>query len=295
MSKFRGFIPENDLEKTVEESLDGSRMDDFVSEVLEAMETDSPFGGGSGEGTPPEETVPEKDPSGKTSSGEEIHYISLDDMMDQTGTEIVIRKDKTEPSPIFGSGDTKPHDRYVVTLRNKNGSASFSFWSSLADTENGNQPDKAEMLASIAQDCAEYGDSMSLEEFRTRFGYDDVDVEVAQKSYEGFRKLVNDVRKMFGEDYDEFVELASEGEDKKMVSESEDDERQWEEYSTEAVENYTIQYREEHGKDPSGEEENAFYLGLRYAAFGDLNFEVKSWFNTREEKSKKDFDPELPF
>lgn len=215
IGKFRGFIPEDDLEKTVEESLDGSRMEDFVSEVLEAMETDSPFGGGSEEGdsgeeTPPEETVPEKDPSGKTSSGEEIHYISLDDMMDQTGTEIVIRKDKTEPSPIFGPGDTKPHDKYVVTLRNKNGSASFSFWSSLADTESGNQPDKAEMLASIAQDCAEYGDSMSLEEFRTRFGYDDVDVEVAQKSYEGFRKLVDDVRKMFGEDYDEFVALASE-------------------------------------------------------------------------------------
>ena len=203
IGKFRGFIPEDDLEKTVEESLDGSRMEDFVSEVLEAMETDSPFGGGSEEGdsgeeTPPEETVPEKDPSGKTSSGEEIHYISLDDMMDQTGTEIVIRKDKTEPSPIFGPGDTKPHDKYVVTLRNKNGSASFSFWSSLADTESGNQPDKAEMLASIAQDCAEYGDSMSLEEFRTRFGYDDVDVEVAQKSYEGFRKLVDDVRTMFG-------------------------------------------------------------------------------------------------
>ena len=215
--KFRGFIPDSDLEATVAETFGDPEMDSFVSEVLEAMEADSPFGGDSGEETPPEESKPEGTLSGKSDSGDEIHYISLDDMMDQTGTEIVIRKDKTEPSPIFGPGDTKPHDRYIVTLRNKNGSTSFSFWSSLADTESGNQPDRNEMLASIAQDCAEYGDSMSFDEFRTRFGYDDVDVEVAQKSYEGFRKLVDDIRKMFGEDYDEFVALASEGEDKKTM------------------------------------------------------------------------------
>ena len=65
------------------------------------------------------------------------------------------------------------------------------------------------MVSSIAQDCAEYGNSMSLEEFREHFGYEDADADVSQNSYDGFRQTVDDLKRMFPDgEYEKFVELA---------------------------------------------------------------------------------------
>ena len=145
-------------------------------------------------------------------SGEdEGKYSSLEELLEKTGTMIEIKKVGTEPSPIFGPNDTKPHDKYKITFRNKNGFASFTFWESLYSTENGIEPKKEEIIASIGMDCADYGNSMSLEEFRENFGYENADADISQKSYDGFRKTVEDVRRMFpGDDYDEFVRLSVE-------------------------------------------------------------------------------------
>lgn len=248
----------------------------------------SPFGGDGPEGPSPEEKPPEEKPEPPKPS-----YSSLGDMLSKTETEVSVQKTGTEPSPIFGPNDTKPHDKWKVTLRNGNGSTNFVFWSSIADTENGTTPTRDEMIASIAQDCGEYGNSMSLDEFRERFGYEDSDMEIAQKSYDGFRQLVEDVRKMFPDGgFEEFVRLGT----KDPVAESvvheenaDDLEIQWEEYSTEAVDNYVQRYEKEHGHAPSAEEENAFYEGLSYFSFGE-----KAWKNVRKKKSS-DGDEDLPF
>lgn len=251
-----------------------------------------PTKAGDSDNQPPDEDSPSGDSDGgKEEDGPDIHYISLEDMMKQTETTVTITKESSEPTPVFGSSDTKPHDKYRITIKNGNGSVNFIYWAPEKDT--GIPPKKEEVLKSIAKDCADYGNSMTLDEFRSKFGYDDVDVEIAQKSYDGFRKFIDDLQKMFPDDYWEFVSLASEDGEKKTVSESaDDDERQWEEYSTQAVENYRDLYKKDHGKDPTAEEENAFYDGLSYCAFGDLNHEARSWSST---KIKKEEDPELPF
>lgn len=240
----RGFISEEDLERDVAKMMDDPETDDFVRSVLERMD-DSGEGDpepDSGKGDPPKEDPPEEEPpsdppeedhpsdppeedssedgSGDDPSGDdspedgsgakddkpEIHYISLDDMMKQTNTTVDISKESSEPTPIFGSSDTKPHDKYRITIKNGNGSVSFVYWAPEKDT--GISPKKDEILKSIAKDCADYGSSMTLDEFRSKFGYEDVDVEISQKSYDGFRKFIDDLQKMFPDDYWEFVNLA---------------------------------------------------------------------------------------
>ena len=241
-------IPYDEIEAAVRESVSEPDSEkDFIKEVLGRLDEDEQEDGNKPDETPPEETPPEDkpedDPSEESPFGEDDpeetppekdpgeetpseknpekpsdekldppkpEFSSLEDMMSKTGTEITVQKQGTEPSPIFGPNDTKPHDKWKVTLRNENGSIDFIFWSSLAETRDGIAPDRNEMIASIAQDCAEYGNSMSLDEFRTRFGYEDSDVEIAQKSYDGFRKLVEDAMRMFPEgEYDELVRLGN--------------------------------------------------------------------------------------
>lgn len=255
----RGLLFDDELERSVVESIENEDFSSFRDLVLEKIveadengenggaegdnagsgETtggrqDTPFGPSPEEDAENQENDPgseggdsdeKKDgPGGPGDGGEEDavggqddkqvdtpKFDSLDDLIGNTGTSVSVEYDGTEPSPIFGPVDTKPRDKWKVYMKNENGSAEFTYWSKQQDEENRIPPSKDEMVGSIARACSEYGNSMSPDQFKSRFGYEDCDSEITQRSYDGFRKLIDDLQVMFPDgEYEEFTRLGSE-------------------------------------------------------------------------------------
>lgn len=140
-----------------------------------------------------------------------FHADSLKDFLQKTETKLSVKKEGSEPSPIFGSGDMRNHNKYRIRLENKNGSVSFIFWDSIKNTENNVALDEDDALGAFGIDCSAYESSMSFEDFKSQFGYDETDDNRAQKAYNGCRKQMEKAKKMFSEDeISELIRLSNE-------------------------------------------------------------------------------------
>ena len=152
----------------------------------------------------------EKDDDGKDEK-DKFHADSLEDLIEKTETKLTVSKVSCEPSPIFGPKDTKDHNKYKITLTNKNGSCWFYFWDSIKNTQERRELDKADALACFAKDAAAFDSVTSLEDFIAEFGYDKAERSLAQKSYDGCRKMKDRFQKLFDEaQREEFMRLANE-------------------------------------------------------------------------------------
>lgn len=142
---------------------------------------------------------------------ESFHADSLKDFLQKTETKLSVKKEGSEPSPIFGPDDMRNHNKYRIKLENKNGSISFIFWDSIKNTENNVALDEDDALGAFGIDCSAYESSMSFEDFKSQFGYDKTDDNRAQKAYNGCRKQMEKAKKMFSEDeISELIRLSNE-------------------------------------------------------------------------------------
>jgi len=130
--------------------------------------------------------------------------------MEKTETKVKIQKVACEPSPIFGPDDVSRHNKFKVTLTNEKGSVWIYFWDSSANTEKGERSSMEIMVAEIGHACEAVKDGQSLEEFIRAFGYDLSEKPIAQRNYDGCRKLYDRCRKMFDEkQIDELIRLSN--------------------------------------------------------------------------------------
>ena len=116
---------------------------------------------------------------------EEFKAKDFNDFLTQTKSKIKITKISSEPSTIFGSNDTKNHNKYKVTITNEEGSVWFYFWDSLYNTENKKKPSQDDVLACFGMDVGSVMDGISKEEFIEISGYDKTEDSTSQKAYEG--------------------------------------------------------------------------------------------------------------
>ena len=141
-----------------------------------------------------------KDDEEKEEKEEEFKAKSFDDFLKQTESKIKITKISSEPSPIFGSNDTKNHNKYKVTITNEKGSVWFHFWDSLHNTENNKKPSQDDVLACFGMDVGSVMDGVSKDEFKEMAGYDKSEDSLAQKAYDGCQKMLSRAKKLFEED-----------------------------------------------------------------------------------------------
>ena len=135
----------------------------------------------------------------KEEQEEEFKAESFDDFMKQTESKIKITRVSSEPSPIFGSNDTKNHNKYKITISNEKGNVWFYFWDSLHNTENSKKPSEDDVLACFGMDVGSVMDGVSKDEFKEMAGYDKSEDSLAQKAYDGCRKLLSRAKKLFEE------------------------------------------------------------------------------------------------
>lgn len=128
---------------------------------------------------------------------EEFKAESFDDFLKQTESKIKITKVSSEPSPIFGSNDTKNHNKYKITISNEKGNVWFYFWDSLHNTENNKQPSQDDVLACFGMDVGSVMDGVSKDEFKEMAGYDKSEDSLAQKAYDGCQKMLSRAKKLF--------------------------------------------------------------------------------------------------
>jgi hypothetical protein len=130
---------------------------------------------------------------------EEFKAESFDDFLKQTESRIKITRVSSEPSPIFGSNDTKNHNKYKITISNEKGNVWFYFWDSLHNTENSKQPSRDDVLACFGMDVGSVMDGVSKDEFKEMSGYDKSEDSLAQKAYDGCQKMLSRAKKLFEE------------------------------------------------------------------------------------------------
>ena len=128
---------------------------------------------------------------------EEFKAKDFNDFLTQTKSKIKITKISSEPSTIFGSNDTKNHNKYKVTITNEEGSVWFYFWDSLYNTENKKKPSQDDVLACFGIDVGSVMDGISKEEFIEISGYDKTEDSTSQKAYEGCQKMLERAKKFF--------------------------------------------------------------------------------------------------
>lgn len=184
-------------------------MNDFEDDVKETLEGLYEEEAGQDE-APAKDEAPEG--NGETEDKEEEFAAdSFDDFLEKTETKVEVKKEGKMPSPIFGNRDSRNHNKYRVTLRNGNGSASFTFWDSINNTEKGIPLDRDEAIACFANDVASYEDNPSYEGFKQAFGYDETEENIAQKAFNGCRKHMEQAKKLFTDaQLEELKRLAAE-------------------------------------------------------------------------------------
>lgn len=145
-----------------EDSPDSSSNDDSSGD--ESDEGDS--SNSSSEDDSGEEKDKDEQKDGEEDEEEKFSAESFDDFLTQTKSKVKLTKISSEPSPIFGSNDTKNHNKYKVTITNENGSVWFYFWDSLYNTENNKEPSQDDVLACFGMDVGSVLDGVSKDEFK---------------------------------------------------------------------------------------------------------------------------------
>lgn len=193
-------------------------IDDIVKKRLQEMEEDD---AGSEQADEPsadeQQPNPEDDQGGQAPDGgepeekEAFSADSLDDFLKKTESKVTVKKEGCMPSPIFGNRDSKDHNKFRVFIQNPKGKVSFVFWDSIANTEKNAPLDVTEALADFGRCVQDYEDNPSFDEFKSAFGYDETEVDLAQKAYNGCRKMMDKAKKLFDDaQLDELKRLASE-------------------------------------------------------------------------------------
>lgn len=139
----------------------------------------------------------EQEDSTETEDGKIEGFKTIDEFLKGTDTKVTVRKEGCEPSPIFGPRDTKNHNKYRVYLSNPKGKISFVFWDSIYNTEHNVEFDIEDAIIAISKDAQAYGQSLSFEDFKTSFGYDETNSSVAEKAYNGCRKHMERLNKLY--------------------------------------------------------------------------------------------------
>ena len=150
----------------------------------------------------------ESDGSG---NGEEFSADNFDDFLKKTESKVSVKKEGCMPSPIFGNRDSGNHNKYRVYIENPNGKISFLFWDSIKNTEEGKPLDTKAALAAFGNDVSAFEGEPSYEGFKSAFGYEETEENLAQKAYNGCRKQMEKARKLFDDgQLKELRRLASE-------------------------------------------------------------------------------------
>lgn len=172
-----------------------------------------PQEGGDGENQqPPEEGQGQgDDENGEKKEEENFSAENLGDFLKKTESKTTVKKEGCMPSPIFGNKDTKNHNKFRVYIENPKGKVSFIFWDSITNTEKDSPLDTNEALADFGRCISDYEENPSFEEFKETFGYSETDADLAQKAYNGCRKMVEKAKKIFSDaQIEELKRLASE-------------------------------------------------------------------------------------
>lgn len=149
--------------------------------------------------------------NGENAKENEFSAENLDDFLKKTETKVTVKKEGCMPSPIFGNRDVKNHNKFRVYVGNPKGKVSFVFWDSIANTEKDSPLDEKDAIADLGRCILDYEGNPSFEEFKEAFGYDETEVDLAQKAYNGCRKMVEKAKKIFdGPQIEELKRLASE-------------------------------------------------------------------------------------
>ena len=202
----------NEFEEIVKERLDKLYEEEETQENNPTEDT--PPDEGQDNGNPEEQNPPEDDGQQNDENQEKeesFHAEDLGDFLKKTESKISVKKEGCMPSPIFGNRDTRNHNKFRVYVENKKGKVSFIFWDSIANTEKNQALDPNEALADFGRCVMDYEENPSFEEFKETFGYDETEVDLAQKAYNGCRKMVEKAKKIFDSaQIDELKRLASE-------------------------------------------------------------------------------------
>lgn len=149
--------------------------------------------------------------TGSDTESTDFSASSLEEFMQKTGTQVVMTKISCEPSAIFGPNDTQNHNKYRVQIRNKNGIVWFYWWDSVVNTKNKIAAKPEDGLIALGIDAQAYNSTATIEDFIETFGYDKTEKSVAQKAFEGCKKQMERVKKMFSkEELDVLMNLAAE-------------------------------------------------------------------------------------
>lgn len=149
--------------------------------------------------------------SGDPETEEDFSAYDFDDFLKKTKSKVSVKREGCMPSPIFGNRDSSNHNKYRVYIENQKGKISFLFWDSIKNTEDGKPLDTKDALAAFGNDVAAFESEPSYEGFKTAFGYEETEENLAQKAYNGCRKQMEKAKKLFGENQlKELQRLASE-------------------------------------------------------------------------------------
>jgi len=92
--------------------------------------------------------------------------------------------------------DKEPRNIYEVRIKRGNRSIGFRFGDSIANTQEGNEPDLYSVLSTIS---LEYEAPATFEDFCSEFGYDR-DSRKAEKSFKGLKRMSEKLHKIFTDD-----------------------------------------------------------------------------------------------
>lgn len=164
-----------------------------------------------------EENTDAEESTDDTDDDEKFEASSLQDFLIKTETKVKISFVSCEPSPIFGPNDKNFHNKFRVTISNKNGDVWFYYWDSIKNTEaskdmdDKNPPSTNDVLACFGKDVGSVDDNLTEEQFKEIFGYDETESNLAHKAYQGCKKMVERARKLFDEEQiEKLIQLSNE-------------------------------------------------------------------------------------
>jgi hypothetical protein len=97
------------------------------------------------------------------------------------------------PSQIYGNRDMTNHYKHRVTIKNEKGQLSFIVWTSTPTLTN------EAALKEFKKTVDSFKNSMSVNDFKIYYKYNEVEAEVVQKSLNGWQKLRDEAQKMYTE------------------------------------------------------------------------------------------------
>jgi hypothetical protein len=120
------------------------------------------------------------------------------DFLKDTETKLTVKEatNFAQCPPFCESAGHVHGDHYRITLSNKQGRYTFSFWNSANDSQQGKQPTAYDVLSCLG---GEVYSPDSLEDFCSEYGYD-TDSRKAEKTFKASAKQQESLRRLFSTD-----------------------------------------------------------------------------------------------